>query len=172
MNDKPILPYKISALIFIRDEEGRFLMLKRNKSPNKGLWTPIGGKVHMDEGESPFECAVRETHEESQMELTNKDLHLFAMVAEKNYEAANHWLLFLFNCLKPIDRTPPDIEEGAFAFYSREEINALDLPATDRKGLWSIYDNHREGFVALKADCHPDKDLEIITEQCIQTSVM
>lgn len=159
------IQYKVSVLIFVKNRQGEFLLLKRNKSPNLNRWTPIGGKVHMDEGESPFECAVRETYEESKMEISNTDLHLFAMIAEKSYEAKNHWLLFLFDCKKTIEHLPEDIEEGSFQFFPREAINNLDLPQTDREGLWKIYDEHRNGFVALKADCYPGKDLEIILEE-------
>lgn len=166
MEKTNVLQYKVSVLIFVKNRQDEFLLLKRNKSPNLGCWTPIGGKVQMHEGESPFECAVRETHEEAGLVLSNSDLHLFAMIAEKSYEAKNHWLLFLFNCKKPIEALPADIEEGNFQFYSREAINSLNLPETDREGLWKIYDNHREGFVALKADCHPNKKLEIIVEEC------
>jgi len=161
-----MLEYKVSVLVFVKNQQGEFLLLKRNKSPNFGCWTPIGGKVHMSEGESPFECAIRESHEEAGLVLSNTDLHLFAMIAEKSYEGKNHWLLFLFDCKKPIEDLPGDIEEGDFHFYSREEINHLNLPATDREGLWKIYDEHRTGFVALKADCHPGRNLEIILEEC------
>ena len=59
------LPFKLSALIFLRDATGRLLMMRRNKAPNLGRWSPVGGKVETARGESPFECAVRETAEET-----------------------------------------------------------------------------------------------------------
>lgn len=160
------LPYKVSVLVFIKNKKDQFLLLKRKKSPNLGCWTPIGGKVHMDDGESPFDCAIRETLEEANFLITNKDLHLFSMIAEKSYENSNHWLLFLFNCTKPIDHLPDPIKEGHFDFYSREEVDKLELPQTDREGLWDIYDKYNTRFIALKADCHPDKKLHIIVEEC------
>lgn len=166
MEEKQVLQYKVSVLIFVKNRQGEFLLLKRNKTPNLGCWTPIGGKVHMDEGESPFECAVRESHEEAGLVLSNTDLHLFSIIAEKSYEGKNHWLLFLFDCKKPIEDLPEDISEGCFQFYSRSAINDLNLPETDREGLWRIYDEHRNGFVALKADCLPGRKLEIILEEC------
>ena len=59
------LPFKISVLVFLRDEAGRLLLIQRTKAPNLGCWSPIGGKLEMGLGESPFECAVRETFEET-----------------------------------------------------------------------------------------------------------
>lgn len=159
------LPFKVSTLIFVKNTDERFLMLKRNKAPNKGCWTPIGGKVHTAEGESPFECAIRETHEEAALSLTPKDLHLFAMLSEKSYEGNTHWLLFLFSCLKPIDYQPKDISEGKFGFFSRNEIDTLTLPQTDKECLWKLYDTYRNTFVALRVDCDPAQELKLFIEQ-------
>ncbi len=166
MNKNTALPYNVSVLIFVKNQHGDFLLLKRNKKPNFGCWTPIGGKLHMQDGESPFECAIREAHEEAGLILSNSDLHLFSMIAEKSYEDTNHWLLFLFDCKKPIETLPEDISEGSFQFFSRSEINQLTLPQTDKEILWSLYDNHRDGFVALKANCSSKENLQIILEEC------
>ena len=48
-------PFKISVLVFLRDVRGRLLLIKRSKAPNLGCWSPIGGKLEMERGESPFE---------------------------------------------------------------------------------------------------------------------
>jgi len=148
-----ILPYKISVLVFIENAAGELLLMLRAKQPNLGVWSPIGGKLEMATGESPFECAVRETHEETGLSIQADDLHLFAMIAEKAYQGETHWLMFLFRCKKPIDRLPADIAEGAFAFFSRDQIRDLAIPETDKAALWPIYDQYRDSFVALKADC-------------------
>lgn len=164
------LAYKIAVLVFIENEAGEQLLLLRAKSPNQGCWTPIGGKLETAIGESPFECATRETQEETGHTITPADLHLFGMIAEKAYEGESHWLLFLFRCARPISDLPPPMEEGQFGFFSRAAIDELDLPATDRTALWPIYDEHREGFVALRADCDPTKKLVITVEQIINAS--
>lgn len=147
------LPYKISVLVFIENAAGELLLLLRAKQPNLGVWTPIGGKLEMATGESPFECAVRETREETGLQTGPEDLHLFAMIAEKAYQGENHWLMFLFRCKKPIAALPPDIKEGKFAFFPRDRINSLPIPETDQAALWPIYDRYRDSFVALRADC-------------------
>lgn len=57
---RPNLRY---TLVFVYDEYGRVLMLKRNNPPNAGLWNGLGGKI--EPGETPREGAIREVHEES-----------------------------------------------------------------------------------------------------------
>ena len=49
------LPYKISALVYLHNNKGELLLMQRNKAPNKGLWSPIGGKLETSTGESPHE---------------------------------------------------------------------------------------------------------------------
>lgn len=167
MKSSTATKYRISVLVFIRDENGRHLLIKRSKSPNMGLWSPIGGKLEMGVGESPHECAVRETHEETGLELEHGDLHLFCMIAEKDYEGTGHWLMFLFDCRKRLSSLPPAIQEGPFAFHADSDIDALALPETDRDALWPIYRKYRDGFVALRADCAPGRPLRVVEEERI-----
>ena len=58
------LPYKIATLLYCFHERGDVLLLERAQEPNRGLWSPCGGKLHTDIGESPYACACREAHEE------------------------------------------------------------------------------------------------------------
>ena len=159
------LSYKIAVLVFLENSAGELLLILRNKAPNLGSWSPIGGKLEMGLGESPFECAARETLEETGHAISTADLHLFCMIAEKAYEGAGHWLMFLFRCRKPIDTLPPTIDEGRFGFFSRSTIETLPIPETDRTALWPIWDKYRDRFVALRADCAPDQALRIEVEQ-------
>jgi 8-oxo-dGTP diphosphatase len=160
-------PYKIAVLVFIENNEGAQLLLHRAKPPNLGNWSPIGGKLELATGESPFECAVRETFEETGLAISIADLHLFAMIAEKAYEGQSHWLLFLFRCKKPIPELPPNITEGKFGFFTRDELERLSLPETDRTALWPIFDQYKERFVAMRADCAPGKALAVEIEQVV-----
>ena len=159
------LTYKIAVLVFLENAAGEHLLLLRAKAPNLGVWSPIGGKLETALGESPFECAVRETQEETGHVVTVADLHLFAMIAEKAYEGQAHWLMFLFRCKQPIGALPPDISEGKFGFFSRAKIDTIPLPETDRTALWPIYDRYRDKFVALKADCAPGKPVHVEIEE-------
>jgi 8-oxo-dGTP diphosphatase len=159
------LPFKISVLVFIRDQEDRQLLLKREKAPNKGYWSPIGGKLKITEGESPCQCAIREVWEEVKLTLTEKNLHLFCMISEKNYEGQGHWLMFLYECKKKIKSLPPPIDEGTFGLFSKNDLGSLSIPETDRQALWPIYFKYRNHFVVMRADCHPEGKLNIVIEE-------
>ena len=89
--------YKISCLVFIRNPEGKILLLNRKREPNKGFWSPPGGKLNMLVGESPVECARRETMEETNLLLRDEDIQIFAYVSEKEYFGTGNWLMFLFD---------------------------------------------------------------------------
>lgn len=164
----PSLPYKISTLVYLRDSDGRLLLMKRNKAPNEGLWSPIGGKLEMGTGESPYEAAVREVEEEISLKIRTADLHLFSMIAEKHYEDSFHWLMFLFDCHKALDFLPPPINEGTFGFFTEAEIATLDVPATDRQSLWNVYFQWRGDFVALRADCRSDRELIVEIDEAMR----
>lgn len=164
------LGYKIAVLVFVQNSKGEHLLLLRNKAPNRGSWSPLGGKLETGIGESPFECAIREAHEEAGITLCTSDLHLFAMIAERAYEGQSHWLLFLFRSRRTHDELPPEIAEGRFGFFSREAINGLSIPETDRTILWPLFDRHRDGFAALRAECDPAGPIVCTTEEIIARS--
>jgi 8-oxo-dGTP diphosphatase len=92
------------------------------------------------------------------------------MIAEKAYEGSNHWLMFLFDSQLAVPELPEAIAEGRFSFFSREQIDSLPIPETDRQGLWAIYDNYRDSFVSARANCEPVQPLEIVVEQVIEGS--
>jgi 8-oxo-dGTP diphosphatase len=159
------LAHRTAVLVFMENARGELLLLLRAKPPNLGVWSPPGGKLETTLGESPFECAARETQEETGVVATPEDFHLFAMISEKAYEGEAHWLLFLFRLKKTVAALPPAITEGRFGFFPRAAIEALPIPATDRAALWPIYDRHRDGFVALRLDCAPGRPLQLVFEQ-------
>jgi 8-oxo-dGTP diphosphatase len=58
----------VGVAILIR-KEGQVLLLKRKGSHGAGTWCPPGG--HLEFGESPEECAIREAKEETGVEVTD-----------------------------------------------------------------------------------------------------
>jgi 8-oxo-dGTP diphosphatase len=128
-----VLPYKVATLLYCFNERDEVLLLERAQEPNRGLWSPCGGKLNMDIGESPYACACREAREETGLSLRPDDLHLTGLVSEHGYQGRTHWLMFLFE-VKP----------------------RLNLPQTDREQIWPWFWRHRGGFFAAHCHCHPD----------------
>ena len=147
------LPYRISTLLYAFDPEDRVLLLERLREPNRGRWSPPGGKLLTDSGESPHACAAREAQEELGLDLTPEDLHLTGIVSESGYAGAAHWLMFLFEIRPRLTALPAAIDEGRFGLFHREELGRLPLPQTDRDQLWPLFWRHRGGFFAAHCRC-------------------
>lgn len=147
------LPYKIATLLYCFNQRDETLLLRRKFKPNLGLWSPCGGKLHMDDGESPYACACREAREEIGLTLTPRDLHLTGIVSEHGYEGQGHWLLFLFEVLPRLNALPPAHREGEFAFFPAEKIPTLPIPQTDLEQIWPLFWRHRGGFFAAHCRC-------------------
>jgi 8-oxo-dGTP diphosphatase len=146
--------YKISTLLYCFDAEDRVLLMERAQEPNLGLWSPCGGKLRTDLGESPYACAGREAAEELRLDISVSDVHLTGLVSEQGYEGKSHWLMFLFEIRTRLTALPAPHREGRFQFFARDEVMNLRLPQTDRERLWPWFWEHRGGFFAAHCHCH------------------
>lgn len=142
------LPYKISTLLYCFDQEDRVLLLERAREPNRGLWSPCGGKLMTEIGESPYACACREAEEEIGLKLMPADLHLLGIVSEAGYQGQAHWLMFLFEVKVRLREVPPPHAEGRFNFFARNELASIKMPETDLERIWPLVWQHRNGFFA------------------------
>ena len=151
-----VLPYKAATLLYCFNVRDEVLLLERAQEPNRGRWSPCGGKLKMDTGESPYACACREAQEETGLLLRPEDLHLTGLVSEHGYQGRTHWLMFLFEVKPRLKSLPPQHAEGRFQFFPRPALEDLKLPQTDREQIWPWFWRHRGGFFAAHCHCHPD----------------
>lgn len=149
------LPYKIATLLYCFNEQDEVLLMERTKEPNLGLWSPCGGKLDTDSGESPYACACREAFEELGLQISPADLHLAGLVSEHGYMGQAHWLMFLFEVKPRLKEVPPPHREGRFAFFAKQELTALNVPATDLEQIWPLFWKHRGGFFAAHCRTSP-----------------
>ena len=159
------LPYKISTLLYCFNEQGEALLLERTREPNRGLWSPPGGKLHQADGESPYACACREAEEELALRLAPDDLHLAGLISEHGYQGQAHWLMFLFEVKSRLKLLPPPHREGRFAFFLELALDSLKVPQTDREQIWPLFWRHRGGFFAAHCHSHPDGHNEWTVEE-------
>lgn len=159
------LPYKISTLLYCFNRQDEVLLMERAQEPNLGLWSPCGGKLHTDVGESPYACACREAQEELGLTLSAGDLHLTGLVSEHGYAGQSHWLMFLFEVKRRIEKLPPPHREGRFEFFQPGEVSQLKLPQTDRERLWPWFWQHRGWFFAAHCVCQLDGTNEWLLEE-------
>ncbi len=154
-----MLPYKIAVLCYLFDDDGRLLLLHRAREPNRGLYSPIGGKLHMDQGESPAACALREIHEEVELDLDYADLHLTGLVSETAFQGQTHWLMFLYEVVRPVRITRTQFEEGTLEWHDLAAVESLHIPDTDRHVIYPLFGKYRGRFFHVHINCHaPDGD--------------
>lgn len=160
----PALPYKLACLCDLRDKDGRLLLLRRLKAPNLGLCSPIGGKLDVQSGESPHQCAQREIREEAGIDVPIERLHLMGLISEQSYEGRGHWLLFYFRVLGPVWVEPQDMNEGRLEWFRTDELEGLPIPDTDRQIIWPLVRAHekpgpdgRPGFFSVHIDCRGER---------------
>ena len=152
------LPYRLACLCDLRDADGRILLLRRTRSPNQGLVSPIGGKLDVVSGESPAQCAQREIREEAGLEIPIERLRLLGLISEQAYEGRGHWLLFFFRVLGAVELAPRDIPEGRLEWFHPHELGALPLPESDREVIWPLVQAHEpdgaaRGVFTVHIDC-------------------
>lgn len=162
------LPYKIAVLCDLRDERGRVLLIRRAKSPNLGLCSPIGGKLDTHTGESPIQCARREIHEEAGIDVPIERIRLAGMISESAFEGQGHWLIFWCRVMGPVRVEERVIREGSLEWHEEAGLEALALPDTDRKIIWPLVRKHvkeRSGFFAVHIDCGAEGAVSWAVEQ-------
>ena len=164
------LPYKIATLLYCFNSRDEVLLLERAQEPNLGLWSPCGGKLHTEEGESPYACACREALEELGLKITSSELHLAGLISEHGYLGQSHWLMFLFEIKVRLSALPPPHREGRFQFFPRQTLAGLKVPQTDSERIWPWFWEHRGGFFAAHCHCGPNGKNEWTLEESWRVS--
>jgi 8-oxo-dGTP diphosphatase len=153
---KPASKLKISTLIYCFNASGEILLLQRTRPPNQGLWSPPGGKLDQETGESPHTCAAREAREELGIKAIPSDFNLKGIVSETGHEGEHHWMMFLFEYGPRLSALPPEHPEGSFQFFPMKDLENLNIPETDRIFIWPLVKKHKHGFFVAECDCHED----------------
>jgi 8-oxo-dGTP diphosphatase len=120
----PIGLKRTAAMVVLRHGDS-FLLLKRAKSPNKGKYVPVGGKL--EPFENPLNAALRETYEETGLRLnTVKYCGVLVETSPTDY----NWQCNIY--VAEIDFIPPPpCDEGTLEWIDFDRVPNVPTPPTD-----------------------------------------
>jgi 8-oxo-dGTP diphosphatase len=141
-----------TTLCYLTRPDGAVLLLHRVKKEhdvNHDKWVGVGGKF--EDGESPEECVLRETREETGLTLTNYAYRGLVTFVSDRWENEQ---MHLFTATEWTG-TPIDCDEGVLEWVSREQMDALPQWAGDR--IFHALLRERAPFFSLKLTYEGEK---------------
>lgn len=130
-------------------DKGKIALIKRGNEPSKGKWTIPGGLVEL--GESPEGAVIRETQEETCLEVINP--HLIDVVSNVDLDAQGrvkyHYVIidYLVKIKSGTIKAASDAEELRWVPF--DEVENYDLTMSFRQ----FFRNNREKL--SKATSYP-----------------
>lgn len=134
------------------EQNGCYLMLhrtKKEKDINKDKWIGIGG--HIEEGESPEECLVREMREETGVTPVSPKLRGIITFVSDRYGTE---YMFLYSAEAYQGELSSDCPEGDLQWVEKDRISSLPLWEGDKIFLRLMSENHP--FFSLKLSYQGD----------------
>lgn len=146
---------KMTTLCYI-EKEGKYLMLHRVKKHhdiNAGKWIGVGG--HVENGETPEECLLREVKEETGLRLTAYRLRGLVTFLSDVCEPE---LMCVFTA-DAFDGEMIECDEGELAWVEKSDVLALPTWEGDRVFLERLLSGD-ERFFSIKLRYEGDKLVE------------
>lgn len=134
----------------VRDSDGRALILKRSKHPEKEKWNLPGGRLIF--GETIKECAQREVFEETGLKLKSKKiLGLFPSRIYRNNSLSIHVMVIpvLMSTLKDDQRVVLNEEHKEYSFVNMNEVENYDMVHNNLEILRNL---KKRNFVFKESD--------------------
>lgn len=134
-----------STLIYLENEKGEYLMLHRVKKKNDinhDKWIGVGGGF--EHGESPEDCALRETWEETGLTLT---AYRFRGIVTFDCEGQETLYMHLFTATGWTGELT-DCDEGDLEWVAKEKV--YDLPIWEGDKIFFRLLEEERPFFSLK----------------------
>ena len=120
--------------MILETDDGKILTVKSNYKP---YWTLPGGIV--DPGETPRECAIRETLEEVGIVVSPTNVSFIAVVDRKSAVAETYQFIFRAR-LSSSDQAAINLQESEiaeYAFLTKKQVKERDRPLAKAVEHWA-----------------------------------
>lgn len=130
----------------------QYLLLKRAKAPNAGMYLPVGGKL--EAFEDPKACAIRESKEETGIDISEP---IFCGILTESSPTKYNWISYIYKA--EIDYRPaPECDEGILEWIDENKLAQLPTPPTDMCIYQYVKDKQKFVINAIY-----DEDLNLIS---------
>lgn len=109
--------------VWIFNTQGKLLLGRRLSKHGRGTWAPPGGK--MEFGETPIIAAIRETKEETDLEISPEQIHEFACT---NDIFPDRHYVTIHCCVDNFVGTPKAMELKKCVYWRWFDIDNLPKP--------------------------------------------
>ena len=113
----------VTADIFIFDEEINFILVKRKNNPFRDYWALPGGFVEY--GESVENGAIREAKEETNIDVTLKDL--VGVYSEPDRDPRGHTITVAFTATGDMSKMKADSDAKEVKIFSAEKLDEINI---------------------------------------------
>lgn len=110
------------------EKNNKYLMIHRSNLKNdgsQGKWMGVGG--HFEEGESPYDCVIREIREETGLFLKEPKYRAVVTFDSDSYECEQ---MHLFTC-ENFDGELIECNEGELVWVDKKEVPYLNMWSGD-----------------------------------------
>ncbi|MBN2280345.1 MAG: NUDIX domain-containing protein [Candidatus Marinimicrobia bacterium] len=136
---------KQPAVLSILKAGSKYLLLKRGKEPNFGLYSPVGGKI--DAHESPKHATVRETFEEAGIKITNPK---FCGTIVETSPTKYNWICFVY--YSEVEYSEPiHCKEGVVEWIDERILADTPIPKTDVE-IYKLIKENKHFQLAVEYD--------------------
>ena len=158
--------YKLTTLCYLTKGDKVLFMVKgatpKNVSNmNVGKYLGVGG--HLEQGESPYECAIREIFEETG--ITADELSGFGLKGAATFinDSCDNEIMFIYKgeYTGSEDPCPGNCDEGVLTWVSRNDICTVPTWEGDREIFKLLFDNVKDGIFELKLTYSKDKLIDV-----------